>query len=151
MPTVDMPGDRNGPPGTPADSEAAALIDELNRVFGADGPFPAPASPPRAFWRRRFRIVREGRRVAILEAARLSAELALVRAELDRVAAESVSRDHAARQWQARYEAAAADLRAVKASRGWQYADLARRIVGRCRRAVRRMLRRPIGLIRGVR
>ncbi|MCZ2340794.1 MAG: hypothetical protein LC104_03240 [Bacteroidales bacterium] len=112
-----------------ADSDAAVLLDELNRVFAAEPPivFKSLKLQPDS-WRRRFRILRVKCHQVQAANAQLVQELSQTRSDLQRTTQE---------------------LRQLKSSRGWQLLHRVRQTVERIRRRISRRLRFPFQLVRG--
>lgn len=155
-----------------ADSEAAVLLDELNRILAEKPPGDWDSVQlPLESWRRRFRILREQRRQATQELIRLNAALHRVEQELTqrnaalhRVEQELRVRDDACHRLQNERNIARHDseirltqlhelqrqLDELKSSRCWRFLHYVQNTLSRIQRGIRRRLKMiAFPLVRG--
>jgi FtsZ-binding cell division protein ZapB len=123
-------GPHAGGEGTALCREVEALLDELNRLYGADPALPAgftrggPNLPYLYFLRRRIHAIRADNLLLRGEVERLARENDRLRQEADRLRRQT---DELARVNRVLEE----ELRQAKLSRGWRLANALRRLFGR--------------------
>ena len=141
MPSTAESGSEALPPGlTPSasDTEAGALLDELNRILAESGESPPN---PTSYWRRRFRVVRQRlsfheRKVLELD-GRLNEANSLLAAEIaarERIEGLNRTLQIEATQLKQVAESTAAVLADLKLSRAWKFANWASGVARRVRR-----------------
>lgn len=125
------------------DSDAAVLLDELNRVFVAEplADLESLKLQPDS-WRRRFRILREQCRKVKSTNEQMDREMCAVQQELQ-------ARSTVIVDLHTQIAALRSEMLQLKSSRSWRMLHRTRKTLGRIRRGVARRLQFATQLVRG--